>query len=170
MTQFDSRQAPPLEGGDPDAPPSEEEIRESQRLRDALEDASKESADADLLRAVKHAAEPKAIAKADLDEAVQRGIARGERNIRSGGVVIRVAFGASFVVAAAAAVVFFLGRGPVQPPDLVHARSTQPLFTERFESRGGESARIDRIAVARAADLRENHFARWGVGEKRGRR
>ena len=37
MTQFD----------DPDAPPSEEEIRESQRLRDALEDASKPSEDAD---------------------------------------------------------------------------------------------------------------------------
>lgn len=162
MTQFD----------DPDAPPSEEEIRESQRLRDALEDASKESADADLLRAVKHAAEPKAIAKGDLDEAVKSGISRGER--RSGGVVIRVAFGASFVVAAAAAVVFFLGRGPVQTPSpdfgLVHARSTQSLFTERFESHGGESARIDRIAVARAADLRENHFARWGVGDKRGRR
>ena len=158
MTQFD----------DPDAPPSEEEIRESQRLRDALEDTSKENADADLLRAVKHAAEPKPIAKSDLDEAVESGISRGER--RSGGVVIRVAFGASFVLAAAAAIVFFLGRGPVQPPELVHARSTQPLFTERFESHGGESARIDRIAVARAADLRENHFARWGVGEKRGRR
>ena len=168
MTQFDSRQAPPLEGGDPDAPPSEEEIRESQRLREALEDASKESADADLLRAVKNAAEPKAIAKADLDEAVKSGISRGER--RSGGVVIRVAFGASFVLAAAAAIVFFLGRGPVQSPELVHARSTQSLFTERFEAHGGESARIDRIAVARAADLRENHFARWGVGDKRGRR
>ena len=37
---------------DPDAPPSEEEVRESQRLRDALEDTSKESPDADLLRAV----------------------------------------------------------------------------------------------------------------------
>ena len=168
MTQDDSRQAPPLRGDDPDAPPSEEEIRESERLREALEDASKESADADLLRAVKNAAEPKPIAKADLDAAVKSGMSRRDR--RSGGVVIRVAFGASFVVAAAAAVVFFVGRGPVVTPELVHARSTQPLFTERFESHGGESARIDRIAVARAADLRENHFARWGVGEKRGRR
>jgi hypothetical protein len=158
MTQFD----------DPDAPPSEEEIRESQRLRDALEDASKESADADLLRAVKNAAAPKAIGKTDLDEAVKRGISRGER--KSGGVVIRVAFGASFVLAAAAAIVFFLGRGPVASPELAHARSTQSLFTERFEARGGESARIDRIAVARAADLRENHFARWGVRDKRGSR
>ena len=167
MTQFDSRQAPPLEGGDPDAPPSEEEIRESERLREALEDASKESADADLLRAVKHAAEPKAIAKSDLDAAVARGMKRGERR---SGVVIRVAFGVSALVAAAAAIVFFLGRAPAVAPELAHARSTQPLFTERFEARGGESARIDRIAVARAADLRENHFARWGVSDKRGRR
>jgi hypothetical protein len=162
MTQFD----------DPDAPPSEEEIRESQRLREALDDASKESADADLLRAVKHAADPKAIAKKDLDDAVKSGVSRGER--RSGGVVIRVAFGASFVLAAAAAIVFFLGRGPIitsgHDSGLAHARSTQSLFTEKFESHGGESARIDRIAVARAADLRENHFARWGVSDKRGRR
>jgi hypothetical protein len=153
---------------DPDAPPSEEEIRESQRLREALDDASKENASADLLRAVKHAADPKPIAKGDLDAAVGQGLARGDR--RSGGVVIRVAFGASVLVAAAAAVFFFVGRGPAEKPELAHARSTQALFSERFEARGGESARIDRIAVARAADLRENHFARWGVGKKRGRR
>jgi len=33
---------------DPDAPPSDEEVRESSRLRDALDDPSKESHDADL--------------------------------------------------------------------------------------------------------------------------
>ncbi len=152
---------------DPDAPPSEEEIRESERLREALEDPSKEHEGAELLRAVKNAAEPKALAKDDLEAAVERGLSREKR---SGGVVIRVAFGAGLILAAAAAIVFFVGRGPVAPPELVHARSTQELFTERFEARGGESARIDRIAVARAADLRDNHFARWGVTTNRGRR
>jgi hypothetical protein len=150
---------------DPDAPPSEEEIRESQRLREALEDPSHKHEGADLLRAVKSAASPAPLAKKDLDAAVAGGLARGER---SGGVVIRVAFGAAALVAAAAAIVFFVGRGPVEAQDLARARSTQPLFTERFEPRGGESARIDRIALARAADLRENHYARWGVN--RGRR
>ena len=29
--------------------------------------------------------------------------------------------------------------------------------------RDGETTRIDRIAMARAADLRDNEFARWGV-------
>ncbi len=152
---------------DPDAPPSEEEIRESERLREALEDPSKENAEADLLRAVKNAAAPKALAKEDLDKAVESGLAREKR---SGGVVIRVAFGAGLIVAAAAAVVLFVGRGPVVQPDLARARSTQELFTERFEVRGGESARIDRIAIARASDLRDNRFARWGVSTNRGRR
>jgi hypothetical protein len=43
------------------------------------------------------------------------------------------------------------------------SRSTQALFPDRFAPVGGETARIDRIAVARAADLRDNEFAKWGV-------
>ncbi|MBI4702888.1 MAG: hypothetical protein HY744_17360 [Deltaproteobacteria bacterium] len=64
------------------------------------------------------------------------------------------------------------GRASPAPPallapatDLVPVRSTQALFdpTEPFPRRGGETARIDRIASARAADLRTNRFAAWGV-------
>ena len=57
-----------------------------------------------------------------------------------------------------------------QPRETIHvvaavavSRSTQELFPERFAPTGGESARIDRIAMARAADLRDNEFAKWGV-------
>jgi hypothetical protein len=48
---------------------------------------------------------------------------------------------------------------------LVPARSTETLFdpAEKFPVRGGESARVDKIASARAADLRANRFAAWGV-------
>ena len=46
---------------------------------------------------------------------------------------------------------------------MVPTRSTQSLFEEPFAPRGGASARIDRIAMARSSDLRENRFARWGV-------
>jgi hypothetical protein len=48
---------------------------------------------------------------------------------------------------------------------LIPARSTEELFdaTEPFPRAGGESARIDRIASARGADLRANRFAAWGV-------
>lgn len=47
----------------------------------------------------------------------------------------------------------------------IAARSTQGLFDAAtpFPRSGGESARVDRIATARAADLRANRFAAWGV-------
>lgn len=48
---------------------------------------------------------------------------------------------------------------------LIRARSTQDLFDAAtpFPRSGEESARIDRIASSRAADLRQNRFAAWGV-------
>ena len=47
---------------------------------------------------------------------------------------------------------------------LVHERSTDDLFdpAQRFAV-GRQSERVDRIARARAADLRTNRFAAWGV-------
>lgn len=47
----------------------------------------------------------------------------------------------------------------------VPSRSTDDLFDRntQFPKTGGESARIDRIAMARASDLRQNRFAAWGV-------
>jgi len=143
-------------------PPSEEEIRESERLREALEDPSNANEGAELLRAVKSAAAPKALDPSELEARVERSLASPSGARR--GVVIRVAFGATaLAVAAAAAVIFALGHGPAaKAPELARARSTQPLF-RNFDMHGGESARIDRILVARSADLRENQFARWGV-------
>ena len=50
-------------------------------------------------------------------------------------------------------------------PPPIEARSTQELFdpAEPFPARGGESARMGKIVDARAADLRANRFAAWGV-------
>lgn len=47
----------------------------------------------------------------------------------------------------------------------IASRSTTDLFdaTTPFPRQGGESARVDRIAGARASDLRANRFAAWGV-------
>jgi hypothetical protein len=94
---------------------------------------------------------------------------------------------ASFgALAAAAAVALWWVAGPAWPPteggparsnadapgaaalavrEPVPARSTQPLFdpATRFPVRGGESERVDRIAAARATDLRANRYAMWGV-------
>jgi hypothetical protein len=77
-----------------------------------------------------------------------------------------VAFRVTAMLALAASVVLAVAR-PSAPssvaPSMAVSRSTQSLFGGAFAPVGGESARIDRIAVARAADLRENEFQRWGV-------
>ncbi len=147
---------------DPDAPPTEEEIRDSERLRDALDNPASAHEGAELLRAVKSASAPASLDEKTLDAAVASGLQRFDASRRRSGVVIRVMFGAGFL-AAAAALLVFVGRQQSPKVEMARARSTQSLFTERFEKQGGESARIDRIAVARAADLRENRYARWGV-------
>jgi len=52
-----------------------------------------------------------------------------------------------------------------EPIKMIAARSSQDLFDadKPFPKEGGESARVDRIAAARASDLRENRFNAWGV-------
>ena len=73
----------------------------------------------------------------------------------------------STVFALAAGVVLFLQtqstsmRGGPEVA-LAKARSTQPLFDEPFHA-GETSARIDKIAIARASDYRDNYFAKRGV-------
>ncbi|WP_437309725.1 hypothetical protein [Sorangium sp. So ce388] len=85
--------------------------------------------------------------------------------------------------AAAAALIFgelreeraSVARAPAAPgaasvaaaplPSLIEARSTAALFdpTSPFPRQGGQTERIDRIAAARASDLRQNRYAAWGV-------
>lgn len=57
------------------------------------------------------------------------------------------------------------GATAAATPAPIEARSTQELFdpAEPFPARGGESARMGKIVDARAADLRANRFAAWGV-------
>ena len=108
---------------------------------------------------MKSAAAPDRLDSKALDDAIAKSLAARPR---TSGRVVWVAFG-GVALAAAAAVVLLVGGMPPREPPLATARSTQSLFVERFESRGGESARIDRIAMARGSDLRENHYARWGA-------
>ncbi|CAN5232489.1 hypothetical protein BH09MYX1_BH09MYX1_37180 [soil metagenome] len=149
---------------DPDAPPSAEELALGESLRAALDDPEKSSDDAALLRALSLAETPRALdeqAQARLVEAALERFDRKQQHRR--GVVIRVAFGATALVAAAAAVLLLVARPPaVDTSALAHARSTQPLFDQPFE-RGQASARADRIATARGADYRNNRFSQWGV-------
>lgn len=158
----------------PDAPPTEEELEAARLLRDALDgaEASTEprsgrpplepSGNAALALALRNAWEPAPIEPAAHAAIVERALR--EAAARRRGKVIRLGAVVSTALALAAGVALFVqapSRGPAPPP-LVHSRSTQPLFRERF-GLDDSTARIDRIAAARSADLRENRFARWGV-------
>lgn len=83
----------------------------------------------------------------------------------------RVLLGATSALAFAAGVVVWLGNVQREAPlfslasseqPLARERSTQALFEEPFRE-GETSARIDRIASARATDFRDNRFTRWGA-------
>ncbi len=146
-----------------------EERAAADALRDALDWHSTADDDAALLASLKAAHSPTPIDDAVHRAIVERALAAAavtrspfEGATPKRGMVIRVAFGAS-ALAAAAAVAFSL-RAPTASDDIEPfvARSAQALFTEPF-TMGGTTARVDRIASARAAEFRENQFARWGV-------
>lgn len=150
---------------DPLAPPSEAELVEARRLREALEDGSSHP-DADLLRAL-----GAPFGAAGEDDAVARALAAAERAKAPRRNVVYALFGAgSAALAAAAAIALFVVGAPrpepavatTTAPPLVRPRSTTELFDERFET-SGTTARMDRIASARSRDLRDNRYAAWGV-------
>lgn len=147
---------------DPFAEPSDEEIAESERLRRAL-DGEGEHPDADLARALSLAHAPR-----ELEPGQSRHLARQALTRRSN--VIYVVFGAAAtLVAAAAVVMLFLfpaskSAAPAMQPaeKLAVSRSTVSMFNKKFDT-ADTTARIDRIASARARDLRQNQYAMWGV-------
>jgi hypothetical protein len=148
---------------DPFAPPSAEEARESERLRQALEAGDEAHPDVRLLHALSAAtraagpASPPAPARARASLPVRR---PSKTN------VVFASFGAAALAAAAAfALVAGGGAERAAAPSaerLVPSRSTAALFEREFEA-GKTTERIDRIASARAHDLRENRYALWGA-------
>ena len=163
---------------DPDAPPTAEELAEADRLRAALEGSGGRGPageSAELARALGAAWSPRDLTGAEHQALIDRALASsvGARRRRR---VIRGSFAAGAVVALAAGVLLVFSSGAIverpsatiqRPPaasaGLAVTRSTQPLFRDPFAVSGGVTARIDRIAMARAADLRDNEFAKWGV-------
>jgi hypothetical protein len=152
---------------EPDTAISDEEQAAAERLRADLESSSASSAEAELAQALSAAWEPRDLPAAEHRALLDRALDRRSRRVVRLRPVTRITLGRAAVVALAASVLLALVRpdqyltttGPV----LAVSRSTQGLFSERFAAMGGETARIDRIAVARAGDLRDNEFAKWGV-------
>jgi hypothetical protein len=172
---------------EPDAPPSEEEMVASDALRRALENPSLPNEAAELARAVSLAHRPRPLDAALHAELLENAL-RGAEKLpgRKGGKVVRVFFGVSAALAVAASVALVVGTmekdeapaASILAPAVVasspyRARSTQPLFSEPFDAPlakadarsrpSSGSARVDRIAIARASDFRENEFSRWGA-------
>jgi hypothetical protein len=159
---------------DPEAPPSDEEVAEANRLRDALASGAGGDESAELARALSAAWSPRDLSPADHRALVARSLAHARRRRRV--LASRASFGAGALIALAAGALVVL-RGALGPPQsapvgqvaqvgstaLISSRSTQSLFAEPFAGAGGQTSRVDRIAMARAADLRENEFARWGI-------
>jgi hypothetical protein len=148
-------------------PPTDEELAEAERLRAALEGGGQA---AELARALSAAWSPRDLGSDEHARLIEQALVKtdGARRRRR---VVRISARATAVLALAAAVALVVwtsrpkplsGVGPTGAV-LAVSRSTQPLFSERFPSTGGETRRIDRIAMARASDLRDNEFAKWGV-------
>ncbi len=147
-----------------DLPASDEEARLAAELRDALA-GNGATKDAELVGALHAAYRPTTLDDAEHRRIIDRAVAPKTADVitlrRPRRVAVTVT--ATSVLALAAGVLLFLTTS--RPPDevpLAKARSTQPLFGEPFKA-GETSARIDRIALARAADYRDNRFVKWGV-------
>ncbi len=153
---------------DPFAPATEDEVRESERLRAALEGKADHPATelCDVLRA---AADPTPLKPRTADRLASRHLGTQRGN------VVYVAFGAAAAALALAAAVALV-VSPVQRPgpaaqraalpagqhSLAVSRSTAPLFDSKFET-SGTTARIDRIALQRGREFRDNRYAAWGL-------
>ena len=190
----------PRTQGDPDAPPTEDEVRASSRLRDELaadpavlalrsawapdELSAAEHAElvasvptgeelrsaADLrdgletappVLALRGAWSPTEIDGTEHRAIVARALGTNVVRLTPRARVVRLATPAAALLAVAAILVLWIGRRPEDAP-LARSGSTQPLFEEPFAS-GHTTARIDKIAIARGADHRDNRFAKWGV-------
>lgn len=158
---------------DPLAPASDEEVAESERLRRALEGEG-EHPYAELARALAAAKQPAGLAAETADRLAGEAAADpdpGPSSAARRGNVIYVAFGAAAAALALAASIALFIR-PLQAPEsaevagrlseLAVSRSTASLFHEKFET-GATTERVDRIADARARELRSNRYAMWGV-------
>jgi hypothetical protein len=134
--------------------PTAEEIAAAAKLRDGLDRD-------ELVGVLRSAHRPESLPEAEhrtiLDRAVSGGKVISLERRRARVVVVTTT-----IVAIAAGILLWVNRPSADAAPLAIVRSTQPLFGEPFKT-GETSARIDRIALARASDYRDNRFAKWGV-------
>lgn len=159
---------------DPLAPPSAEELVESERLRDALAGQGTHE-DLAVLRAL-GAPFAQDDASGVAERVLQQTLDKSPKKPRSN--VVYAMFGAGSAILAAAAAVALLvqsprraeqapaaamvAAAPTAAPTYIAPHSTADMFDERFDT-ASTTARMDLIASARSRDLRDNRYASWGV-------
>lgn len=158
-----------------DAPASIEEREAAARLREAIEHPrgdGRDEPEVELMDALVAAHRPRGIDPLRNELLITRALKRSSERTATRRVLPFVTAAALGVAAMAAAVAMYFApttntpvASNVSAPVLQRSRSTADLFDAAtpFPRAGGESARVDRIANARAADLRDNRFALWGV-------
>ena len=162
---------------DPLAEPTPDEIVESERLRRAL-DGEIDHPDLALAAALRAALQPEAGATPAARHSAEKPAPPNVVPLRRDGaprarrMYAAVGAAAGLAALAASVLLFVLPAEKRAEPavtssvtaarELSRARSTQELFTEKFET-GETSARVDRIAEVRARELRSNRYALWGV-------
>jgi hypothetical protein len=156
------RPNPPI---DADLEPDEGERAAAESLRAELDGGTPGGEAGELARSLRAAWSPSDLSPGTHARIVDQAFARldrraSRRRVRAvaGGVALALA------LSAGVAAILQLQAPPSRSPEtLATSRSTQPLFDERFPVTGGEGDRVERISAARAADLRRNRFARWGL-------
>jgi hypothetical protein len=164
-----------------DAPPTKLEQRAADRLREALDGGDAQDELAELAGSLRAAWRPAPLSELQSRSLIERALSAtaGRRPRRIAPVTMAAL---STLAALAAGVALLLGevgeerapaasapRGPAaesaRRAALIPARTTASLFDPAtpFPREGGQTARIDRVAAVRAADLRENRYAAWGV-------
>lgn len=149
--------------------PTAEELALAPELRDALERAERGGAagspDAELAIALRSAFRPRDLAEHEHRARIEQAL-RPRADVvplaRARARRVGVAITTALAVAAGLVVWTTVAVRTAEQAPLARTRSTEELFHEPFSS-GGASARIDRIALARASDYRDNRFAEWGV-------
>jgi len=140
---------------DPLAPPTPEEAQAAAELASALE-GSADTTGFTLVRALQLAQAPVAPTLPQHERVLRR--VRLTRHK----LVIATLGSVSTLLAAAAALFLLLEPARAPNPRLATSRSLDAVLgAEAFNLTASE--RMDRIVVARAADLRENRYAAWGV-------
>ncbi|HVH44006.1 MAG TPA: hypothetical protein VM925_16755 [Labilithrix sp.] len=143
-----------------DLPVSAEEASLAAALRDALDRHEAP----EIVAVLRSAWQPAALSEEEHRAIVDAAVDRRDRVVKLRPPVTRRVFVVTTTTLALAAsvIVWITTSAPPAEAPLARSRSTQPLFAEPFRA-GDASSRIDRIAVARASDYRDNRFAKWGV-------